>query len=903
MRARRFFRQLQLLVAALQCCLGLGVKILEDPVFLRQTSVERWLPKSLYISRRVILKHTLYYSRDRGAFHGYRKKKETRDLLPPRSGQDTDTSTLVERWNRFSAHFHPSRLFLESRDSASNNNFAYLDSLVEDDSTTPVAYVQFESKKEFVELLHSVCSAAEDEEGSSSSSSSSSSGTTSSSSIEGGIEDAADVQQKQKALAEVLRLVEAARQKTARPVVQDISLLTDAVSQIEWPEWVLDADVYLEEKDIDADAHTRQPDLFKDYVPRSGRLVTTGGGDATSSSASASSGGGEIVSQTLPLPAFYDDAIDLVWDHFGSDRGAYCGRRPGSGSACGNYYGRVYEEILFGREGHDRKHWLRKRCDSNFRILEIGIGSVSAQNPGGPMTWIMQDRLNKHYKPGPGLRSWRALFPRAHIDGWDIDPEAMIRDERNIHTAVVNSMNRTAVEAFVRADERTRKERSTLEKLSVPQGSSSRQENAAGALPAEQQHESSTSTGVWDLIIDDGLHTSLSVTASFVFLFRHLKLGGIYFWEDIRAFLTDLAGFSRYLFGGSPREYHTALSYHGDIVGIRGQRARHTAQQLAESDELLLQSIEAHQGRSGDEVAREKESFDKISSFSDLQEKMTEKRTHQQQDATAFAPVKYLSHFRWRYNSIQVRNKLLFDWGNYSTFENFRFATDRAVVAHVMKDPETLAAMGLAKQVDNDKSSLSKLAKGSDIQLKRSLHLWKHATSSSSTKNASSTLSLGLGSTNEAGEVSLARSSSARDHLQTDETATSRDRDGNHLQLLLESRLLYHKFLRDDSYELQKDCVFDDNPKSIRGRRRRTKNSGRGEEQQDEDEDALLYSTPEDRAPAAYFYDLCCKEGVDPKDENKRDCFSYKNLGQTAYLFSVCCAATLVRNALRTHIL
>ena len=79
-----------------------------------------------------------------------------------------------------------------------------------------------------------------------------------------------------------------------------------------------------------------------------------------------------------------------------------------------------------------------RRCEVR-NLLEIGIGSVNPRSPGHMLEH--KDRKDDNYKPGPSLRVWRDVCPKATIYGFDIDPDAMIHGEERIKTFTVDTTN------------------------------------------------------------------------------------------------------------------------------------------------------------------------------------------------------------------------------------------------------------------------------------------------------------------------------------------------------------------------------------------------------------------------------------------------------------------------------
>jgi SAM-dependent methyltransferase len=127
-------------------------------------------------------------------------------------------------------------------------------------------------------------------------------------------------------------------------------------------------------------------------------------------------------------------------------------------------------------------------------LLEVGIGTVRpgfANNMGG------HARLATNYTPGASLHSWREYLPYTRIVGLDLDAEA-------VRAAANPSQN---IEAY--AVDTTRE--SSVAALDLTRGG----------------------TSLFDVIIDDGLHTWIGQQKTLVSLWPLLRPGGFYFIEDV----------------------------------------------------------------------------------------------------------------------------------------------------------------------------------------------------------------------------------------------------------------------------------------------------------------------------------------------------------------------------------
>jgi hypothetical protein len=160
----------------------------------------------------------------------------------------------------------------------------------------------------------------------------------------------------------------------------------------------------------------------------------------------------------------------------------------GSDKSSNHNYHKLYAELLSGRQVTN--------------LLEVGIGST---NPNIPSN-MGSDSI---FKKGGSLRSWQHIFSDAKIFGADIDRDCLFQEDR-ISTYYVDQLNPESLSHL-------------------------RQEIG--------QH------GVFQVIIDDGLHSLEANLRTLMALTPLLDLQGIYIIEDISPaakdvylFLGDLLG-------------------------------------------------------------------------------------------------------------------------------------------------------------------------------------------------------------------------------------------------------------------------------------------------------------------------------------------------------------------------
>jgi hypothetical protein len=126
---------------------------------------------------------------------------------------------------------------------------------------------------------------------------------------------------------------------------------------------------------------------------------------------------------------------------------------------------------------------IRDKVES---VFECGIGT---NNPNLPST------MGIYGRPGASLRVWRDYFKHAIIVGGDIDKDILFEEDR-IHTAFLNQLDAEEIKRFFSSLEPNYPNR-------------------------------------FDIMIDDGLHTSEAAICLLKNSFPYLKSGGIYVIEDM----------------------------------------------------------------------------------------------------------------------------------------------------------------------------------------------------------------------------------------------------------------------------------------------------------------------------------------------------------------------------------
>jgi hypothetical protein len=126
---------------------------------------------------------------------------------------------------------------------------------------------------------------------------------------------------------------------------------------------------------------------------------------------------------------------------------------------------------------------LSSRRSDPLRLLEIGIGTNNPRILSHMGVWA---------KPGASLRAFRDFCPNAQVFGADIDKNILFEEDR-IHTYYVDQ---TRLDSF-------------------------------------DELYSHISDGMFDLVIDDGLHSPLANLSTMLFALKILKPSGVFIVEDI----------------------------------------------------------------------------------------------------------------------------------------------------------------------------------------------------------------------------------------------------------------------------------------------------------------------------------------------------------------------------------
>jgi hypothetical protein len=117
-----------------------------------------------------------------------------------------------------------------------------------------------------------------------------------------------------------------------------------------------------------------------------------------------------------------------------------------------------------------------------FDLLEIGIGTVV---PGVPSSMA---GIRENYTPGASLRAWRDYFPLCRVFGMDTQEDTMFQEPR-ITTILCDSTSSKVCRAI--------------------------------------------GHNMFNLIIDDGLHTSTAQIATLMNCWPYVRPGGNYIIEDV----------------------------------------------------------------------------------------------------------------------------------------------------------------------------------------------------------------------------------------------------------------------------------------------------------------------------------------------------------------------------------
>jgi hypothetical protein len=181
--------------------------------------------------------------------------------------------------------------------------------------------------------------------------------------------------------------------------------------------------------------------------------------------------------------------------------------------------------------------------NKNISYLEIGLGTLQ---PEIPSTFVGNPRLYPDYKPAGCLYAWREYFVDANIYGLDVADDCMISDQQ-IKTYKVDSTDINMVEQVIVGK-------------------------------------------TFDIILDDGLHTSDAQIRTFRNFWNRVKENGIYIIEDIGG-----GGDDRNVFSDYQRELLDEIETHsyyygGNFLLIKkdnsGRGTVSNIEQLSEVDEI-----------------------------------------------------------------------------------------------------------------------------------------------------------------------------------------------------------------------------------------------------------------------------------------------------------------------------
>jgi hypothetical protein len=164
-----------------------------------------------------------------------------------------------------------------------------------------------------------------------------------------------------------------------------------------------------------------------------------------------------------------EPSLTAISNKYGTDKGT-----EGPVDAwSGHNYTDIYEAYL----------WPMRH--EEVRILEIGLGVRGS-------AWDSRIAQGKNTGGGASIKMWAEYFPRARIFGVDINPAPHLNTDR-ITTFVADQGNPAQLREVIEA----------------------------------------TGSEDFDIIIDDGSHRADHQQIAFGVLFDHVRVGGVYFIEDL----------------------------------------------------------------------------------------------------------------------------------------------------------------------------------------------------------------------------------------------------------------------------------------------------------------------------------------------------------------------------------
>jgi len=163
----------------------------------------------------------------------------------------------------------------------------------------------------------------------------------------------------------------------------------------------------------------------------------------------------------------------------------------------------------------------------------------------GPIRFSTTEVLEVGVKGGASVLAWSRYFPCARIHGWDNKP-GPLRAQATLGSGAVTQLadqkSLASLDAACAVADATPRVNATL-------GASSRGDSgSAGRSVAAAAGGGGGGGGIghrvveWDLIVDDGLHSTVTMVNSLAALWPRVRRGGVYVAEDLHACLHGQRG-------------------------------------------------------------------------------------------------------------------------------------------------------------------------------------------------------------------------------------------------------------------------------------------------------------------------------------------------------------------------